>query len=88
MKPPIGSIAKARRFHWRAFLLSAVVYIGGMAVTRLGVGHETASYVGYGLIAVGAIAFATASVNMVLAVLGDLRIAILLAFLAVIGYAF
>lgn len=88
MKTPIGSIAKARRFHWRAFVLSTALYIGGLAVTILGVGHEIATYVGYGLIAVGAIALAAALVDAVSFVVNDLRIAVILAFLGVLAYAF
>lgn len=87
MKTPIGSITKARRFHWRAFVLSAALYIGGLAVTILSAGHEIATYVGYGLIAVGAIALAAALVDAVSLALNDLRIAVILAFLGVIAYA-
>lgn len=87
MKTPNGSISKARRVSWRAFVLSGAIYCIGLAVTIFGTGDEIAIYFGNALIAVGAIALATALVDTGLAVFSDLRIAVVLAFLGVIAYA-
>ena len=87
MKTPIGSIAEARQVSWRALVLSGIVYFGGLVVTMFGAGNEIAIYVGYALIAVGAIALATCIVDTVSRVVSDLRIAVIFAFLGVAAYA-
>jgi len=86
MKTPIGSIPKARQFSWLVLILAAVIYGAGLAVTMFGAGNDIATYSGYALIAVGAIALARVLVDAVLGVFADLKIAIILAVLGAVAY--
>ncbi|MDG1376497.1 MAG: hypothetical protein P8P56_05670 [Yoonia sp.] len=87
MITPVGSITKARRFHWRAFVLSAALYIFGLVATVYGADNDVVTYIGFALIAVGAIALATAIVDMAAALFTDLRIAVVLAVIGAVAYA-
>lgn len=86
MKTPIGSLEEARQFSWRASTISVVIYFAGLAVVANMTGNQTATYIGYALIAVGAIALAAAVVDAISRVVADLKIAIILAVLGVAAY--
>ena len=86
MKTPIGSITKARRFHWRAFVLSAAIYMFGLAATIYGTDRDAVTYIGFALIAVGSIALATALVDLATALFTDLRLAVVLAVIGAVAY--
>jgi len=86
MKTHIGSIPEVRRFTWLVLALAAAIYFVGLAVTMFGAGNEIATYIGYGLIAVGAIALARVLVDAVMGAFEDLKIAIILAVLGAAAY--
>ena len=86
MKKLIGSIPEVRRFSWLVFAIAAVIYFVGLAVTMFGAGNVIATYIGFGLIAVGAIAVARVLVDSVMGAFEDLKIAIILAVLGAIVY--
>tara|TARA_B110000503_G_scaffold113046_1_gene169634 strand:- start:189 stop:422 length:234 start_codon:yes stop_codon:yes gene_type:complete len=57
-----------------------------LAISRFGAGNKIATYIGYGLIAVGAIALARVLVDAVMGAFEDLKIAIILAVLGAAAY--